>query len=146
MKQPQQSLHGVITGTFRAEHRLWESKISKVAVSKGQPKMLFYLSKNDGCMQKDIAEGTGIEPPSATSILAVMERDGLVRRQQSAEDRRRYHVFFTYKGREKRDEVEKITHQLDKELLEGFTEEEKGTLYALLDRVKENASQHFEAK
>lgn len=102
-------LHISLTGAFRAEHRVWEVELGKIGISKGQPKMLGYLKHNDGCMQKDIAAGTGIEPPSATSILAVMERDGLVQRVQSEEDRRRYSVFLTPKGYEKAKQVEEIS-------------------------------------
>ena len=102
-------LHVTLTRAFRAEHRVWEVELSKIGVSKGQPKMLDYLERNDGCMQKDIAAGTGIEPPSATSILAVMERDGLVQRVQSKEDRRRYSVQLTQKGHEKARQVEELS-------------------------------------
>ena len=139
-------LHISLTGAFRAEHRVWEVELGKIGISKGQPKMLGYLKHNDGCMQKDIAAGTGIEPPSATSILAVMERDGLVQRVQSEEDRRRYSVFLTPKGYEKAKQVEEISQKLSAELLANFSEEESRTLFALLVRVEKNAAESLSGR
>lgn len=139
-------LHISLTGAFRAEHRVWEVELGKIGISKGQPKMLGYLKHNDGCMQKDIAAGTGIEPPSATSILAVMERDGLVQRVQSEEDRRRYSVFLTPKGYEKAKQVEEISQKLSAELLANFSEEESRTLFALLERVEKNAAESLSGR
>ncbi len=138
MKQ-EQNLHYIFTDAFRAERKLWGQRLAAIGVTQGQPKMLNYIYKNDGCIQKDIAEGTGIEPPSATSILAVMERDGLVRREQSADDRRRSHVYITDKGKEKREQILEIAQDVSDKILVAFTEEEKELLFTLLEKMIDSA-------
>ena len=75
-----------------------------------------------------------------------MERDGLVQRVQSEEDRRRYSVFLTPKGYEKAKQVEEISQKLSAELLANFSEEECRTLFALLERVEKNAAESLSGR
>ena len=137
-------LHHIFTKVFRAERKIWGHMLSEIDVTQGQPKMLNYIFENDGCIQKDIAEGTGIEPPSATSILAVMERDGLVHRKQCPNDKRRSRVYITEKGIEKRDKIQTIARKLSDNLLEDFSDEEKNLFYTFLERVEKKAKQQDE--
>lgn len=124
---------------FTAERKLHSANLSKIDISPGQPKMLHYIAKNNGCIQKNIAEATGIEPPSATSILSIMERNGLIRREKGTDDRRRLHVFITDKGREKLTQIHAIDEEIDKVLLCEFSPEERAQFFEFCDRLVANA-------
>jgi Transcriptional regulators len=135
------TLHSLFTKVYQAERKLWGHRLAEIEVTQGQPKMLNYIFENDGCIQKDIAEGTGIEPPSATSILFVMERDGLVSRKQCANDKRRSRVYITEKGIEKREKILAISEELTDKVLREFTEEEKTQFFEMLERVLKTAKE-----
>ncbi len=136
------SLHWFLHNVLTTERRLRTTDFAQIGISPGQPKMLNYIFQNDGCMQKDIADATGIEPPSATSILAIMEREGLIRRVQCKNDKRRLNVYITEKGLEKKAQIEAIDRREEALLLEGFTPEEEDLLFAFLERLAQNAGRH----
>ena len=43
-------------------------RLAPYALSSGQPRVLEYLARHDGAVQKDIAHACMIEPPSVTSV------------------------------------------------------------------------------
>ena len=47
--------------------------LSPYKLTAGQPKVLDYLGKHNGCIQKSIATGCQIEPATLTGILSRME-------------------------------------------------------------------------
>ena len=48
-----------------------------IKLTAGQPKVLDYLGKHNGCIQKSIATGCQIEPATLTGILSRMEEKKL---------------------------------------------------------------------
>lgn len=74
-------------------------RLSGQELSAGQPKVLEYLIEHDGVAQKDIAEACIIEPATATSLLARMEKTGLIDRRGREDDKRYILVYLTEKGR-----------------------------------------------
>ena len=134
-----ETLHRALHGVFTTERKLRGLDFTKIGISPGQPKMLAYIATNDGGMQKDIAAATGIEPPSATSILTIMERDGLIRREKADGDKRRLNVYITEKGKEKLAQIREIDKKVEALLLTGFSPAEEEQLFALLARLYANA-------
>ena len=55
--------------------------LSPYKLTAGQPKVLDYLGKHNGCIQKSIATGCQIEPATLTGILSRMEEKKLIIRQ-----------------------------------------------------------------
>lgn len=112
-------------------------KLSGTELTLGQPKVLEYLSFNDGANQKDISAACFMEPASVTFIINGMENKGLVERRRMNGNRRNYHVFLTEKGKEMYEKVEQAFAELENETFDGFTDEEKETfmnLYSKLSR------------
>ena len=61
--------------------------LSPYKLTAGQPKVLDYLGKHNGCIQKSIATGCQIEPATLTGILSRMEEKKLdVYKRQSSEN------------------------------------------------------------
>lgn len=123
--------HGMFT------KKLFE-KLSDRDLSSGQPKILEYLSAHDGSVQKDIAAACGIEPATVTSLLARMEKMGLVIRETKNENRRSLYVSLTEKGRTESNCVLKAFDELDDYVLAGFSEAEKSDFLAYMSRVNRN--------
>lgn len=107
-------------------------------LSKGQPKILEYLYKNDGAVQKDIAKSCFIEQATVTSILARMEKNELILRKVDPDNRRFQFVYLTDKGKVEAKFVIESFAKLENNALKDFTDEEKMQFVNFLNRVNKN--------
>lgn len=114
------------------------SSLKSLDLTLGQPKVLEYLSKHDGAIQKDIANGCYIEPASLSNILNGMEKKGLIQRKSNNENRRNVYIFMTEKGKELCQAVKQEIAQANSEALKGFSTEDISTLQNYLSKIKEN--------
>ena len=112
--------------------------LRETGMTLGQPKVLDYLNHHDGAIQKDVAAACLVDPATLTVILRGMEEKGLVRREAREEDRRAYTVWMTDLGREYAIRVENEFKAIEKEVLSGFSLEERETLRSLLLRLYDN--------
>ena len=77
---------------YHAQNNVFRPMIAELGLSVGQPKILGFLTRHDGCMQKELAAMCDIEPATISRLLDKMEADGLISRQTVARD-----AFFNYK-------------------------------------------------
>lgn len=113
-------------------------RLADCQLSSGQPRVLEYLMDHEGAMQKEIAKACMIEPPSVTSVLSKMEREGLIVRSAKAGDRRSQDVALTQRGRELAALTAETFRQEEAAALQGLSREERETLVGLLERVNRN--------
>ena len=73
--------------------------LSPYKLTAGQPKVLDYLGKHNGCIQKSIATGCQIEPATLTGILSRMEEKKLIIRQIKDGNKRSLYVYLTDEGK-----------------------------------------------
>jgi DNA-binding MarR family transcriptional regulator len=59
---------------------------------------MIYIRDNDGPSMRAIAEHLSITAPSATSLIAVLIKSGLARRDRDARDARASRIYLTKKG------------------------------------------------
>lgn len=132
------TLHMALINLIKAHRQRVYEEFSKVGLTEGQPKILDFLSQNDGCIQRELAESCHIEPATVTSILTNMEKSGLIYRVLNSKDRRVLNVFLTEKGKEAQKQVEKVFSLIDEECFTGFSEEEKKQTIDILNRLYKN--------
>lgn len=130
-----ESLHYLLMKTHSLFSRRVLSEVSKIGLTRGQPKVLDYLLQCGEADQKTIAAYCEIEPATVGSILLRMERDGLVRRVQKDGNRRALYVSLTEKGRQTALQVQQIFQQADARAAATLTTEESLRLQQLLQRV-----------
>lgn len=122
-------------------NQLIEDKINperkKIGFSKGQPKVLRYLTINDGASQIDIANNLDIRPATISRILDGLENKGYIHRE-SGDDRRSLKIFITDEGREKFEKWDAVLNVLIDEMLDGLSKKEKQELNRLLVKVIQN--------
>lgn len=120
--------------------RYFYPRLEHIGLTRGQPKMLRFLGKNDGCRQKDIADRFYLRAASVSGILDTLEKDGLIERRRNPRSRRETLVFLTELGKKKLSQVEKFYGELDDEVFDGFSEEEfedlMDSLRQVLDAMK----------
>lgn len=113
---------------------------AELELTDGQPKVLYLLRRNDGYVQKELAEFCGIRQSTLTSILEKMEKTDLIRKEKTYVSgmKRAYKIYLTEKGREKAEELEVEVEKLEEQAYIGFSEEDKDTILKLLAQVEKN--------
>ena len=143
MKMP---LRFVLSQIFHIQNKRLRPFISQAGMSSGQPKVLDYLSFNEGCTQKEIAHGCGVEPATMSGIINGLIKKGYIRKEISEKNRREFHVFLTESGRSKHSEIRKVIDHLEQQTLSCFTEEEKIAFQSYLERYYEMLLISFQEK
>ena len=113
-------------------------RLSGQELSAGQPKVLEYLIEHDGVAQKDIAEACIIEPATATSLLARMEKTGLIDRHSREDDKRYILVYLTEKGRARAEASIDVFSDVEEHVFEGFSDAEREAFISYLEQVNRN--------
>ncbi|MGL5312333.1 MAG: MarR family winged helix-turn-helix transcriptional regulator [Peptostreptococcaceae bacterium] len=131
-------LHGVIMVLSRKHKKILRNEFHKVNLTEGKPKILDFLLINPGCSQRELATRCHIEPATATSVLALMEKEDLIYRSRNEKDKRILNVYLTEKGIEAQENLDKIFEKVDELCFEGFSEEEKIQAINYLNRINEN--------
>lgn len=85
---------------------------------------------------RELADVLQVTPANITGIVDRMERDGLVTRSKSAEDRRVVYVRLTERGHEKTVEVKGCGRAVLAGLFEGWSERDVEELRRLLAQVR----------
>lgn len=89
----------------KAMARELAGRLASRGASLGQWGVLLFLWARDGRSQGELARLVAIEDATMVRTIDRMERDGLVRRERDAQDRRRVNVFLTEEGRQLRDSL-----------------------------------------
>jgi DNA-binding MarR family transcriptional regulator len=83
----------------------------------------------------ELAEAGGVAPPTATRMLDGLERDGVVERSHSTEDRRRVTVRLTTRGRRMLKRKREMVAAKRLELFKSLTASERRDAERLLTRL-----------
>lgn len=123
---------------YHAHNNLMRPKIAEIGLSVGQPKIMDFLSRHDGCMQKDLAALCNIEPATISRLLDRMEQDGLLTRRTVEGNKRAVAVSLTPLGRKRNKEMVTIRDHVEEHELEGFSPAEREQFYEYLTRLYAN--------
>jgi MarR family transcriptional regulator, organic hydroperoxide resistance regulator len=140
-----------IRATHRALQRFLQLKIEPHGVTLGMWYFLRALWNEDGLNQRELSRRVGTMEPTTLSAILNMERKGLVRRVQNKQDRRKWHVHLTPRGRAlkakliplAREVVDAAVHSLSRkevrQLLEGLAEVQSNLLATVsqLDEISQ---------
>jgi DNA-binding MarR family transcriptional regulator len=137
-----------IRTTHRLLQRFLQVKIEPHGITLGMWYFLRALWNEDGLTQRELSNRVGTMEPTTLSAMVIMEKKGLVRRVRNADDRRKWHIHLTPKGRAlkakllpiAREVVDTAVQNLSRgdvtQLLNGLAEVQK-SLHATLDRLDE---------
>ena len=98
--------------------------------------MLFFLAR-EGASPSEIAEQTNVTRATITGLLDGLERDGLVRREKSGDDRRRLVVRLTRQGEKLMHAFLPLHFKRVSTLMGRLSREEKHELVRLLGKVRD---------
>jgi len=131
---------------FRICGRMHRSMIAREFERRGlgeasHPFMLFMLDgagKGASLSQRELASGLGVSPPTAAVSIRRMERAGLLRKVEDADDRRSNRITLTPKGARLVRECRKAFDEIDVRMFEGFSEREREALRASYLKMARN--------
>ena len=87
------SLHYLIMIVHSLFQKQVLAELSPLGLTAGQPKVLDYLGRHDGSVQKEIAVGCQIDPATLTGLLNRMEDKGMIERRSLSGNRRSLDVY-----------------------------------------------------
>ena len=97
--------------------------------------ILRLLAHESGLSQQALAARLGMHASRLVGIVDDMESLGLVVREGNTDDRRTYSLQITPKGRETLVHIGAVSRQHNQALCKGLSEEERGVLAGLLQRI-----------
>ena len=132
------SLYFTYLETLRLYHYRTQTLLDEIGIYKGQPPLLFLVSKREGRSQREIAEILRITPATLTVMIKRMEKADLLKRVQDPKDQRVLRVYLTEKGKDITEKAKGVMDEIEKDCFGNFTEEEKEILQGLLNKMKVN--------
>lgn len=132
------SFHYLLMATQSLFQRSVMAELNGSGLTAGQPKVLDYLGRHDGSVQKAIAAGCQIDPATLTGLLNRMEEKGLIRRCNEDGNRRSFHVYLTEQGWAKQREVRQTMERQSEVVQAGLSEEQRAQLLDCLYKVCAN--------
>lgn len=124
-------------------HRAIGKEASKYGITAVQGRILGFInhnSKNRDIFQKDIEEELDIRRSSVTSVLQLMEKNGLIERASVSEDARLKKLIITEKGAEIQKIIYDVILDFEKSFRDELSEAEMNMLISLLDRLSNKFS------
>ncbi|HYH03545.1 MAG TPA: MarR family transcriptional regulator [Bacillota bacterium] len=134
----QGDLNRLLARVSRVHYRRSFAEFAKFGITQGQPRILNFLVRNDGCIQRELCDSCHLEPATVTKLMANMEKAGLIERRNEPGNRKNLCVFLTAKGREAQQCVERVHAQIEQECFAGFSVAEKEQAAQLLQRIGDN--------
>jgi flavin reductase (DIM6/NTAB) family NADH-FMN oxidoreductase RutF/DNA-binding MarR family transcriptional regulator len=115
-----------VSRDFHARLKEWDLTVPEWRV-------LACLMDVEGLSVGELAAMALMKQPGLTKVLDRMERDGFLKRQGAADDRRRVTLHLTAKGRDRVKPVQAAALAHEAELLKQFSDSERATIKHALD-------------
>ncbi|MBD9626355.1 MarR family transcriptional regulator [Ensifer sp. ENS06] len=125
----------VIGRIARMLARLDDEGLKDVGISVAQLPVLVALKNGEMLTQKELAAIAGVEQPSMAQLLARMERDGLIRRDPDASDKRSSLISLEPEAYRRLAPGRDVLRRHNREALAGFSAEEVQLLTGMLHRI-----------
>lgn len=127
------AFHAANLGRKLQKFANFKSPLASLCYSQSYALIIIASEKN--LTQAQIAARLNLDPASVVSLIDELEEDGLVKRRDSSNDRRKHQVILTVKGRKILNQVEEKTRRLDDFLKDKLTKDEIENFNMTLDKV-----------
>jgi DNA-binding MarR family transcriptional regulator len=135
---PERSLGFQVRRCHRAFDRVLNGHLASEGLTSGFWYFLRALWQEDGATQRRLAQLNNVTEPTAVTMLASMDRLGLIRRERNTVDRRKINVFLTPAADALKAVLMPRAHRINAIAGEGISPEDLTTCLAVLHRMTEN--------
>jgi MarR family transcriptional regulator for hemolysin len=122
----------------RAFERAMNDELAPRGITYRQAQVLWHLAHEANLSQSDLAERMRIEPPTLVGILDRMEREGWIRREGDANDRRRKLVMALGKAKPVWSQIVACADRVRRRATAGLQPDELQIIRELVKRVLNN--------
>lgn len=116
---------------------LFDKVLGHSDLTHSQVLVLLSIAENPGTSQKHVSELTSIDRSTLADVANRLVRKGLIRRQRSRTDARRYNLSLTRAGEDALADARPLIREVDKKLMAGLTPEEADACIRLLTKLVE---------
>lgn len=134
-------LYSFITGkasTAIARRLQKHFKQSGLDITIEQWSVLYHLWKEDGLSQQELCDATFRDKPSITRLVDNLEKQKLVKRVSSKDDRRINRIYLTKEAEQLQEQTMQLANQTLNEALEGVTHGQIEIAKEVLQMVYDN--------
>lgn len=131
---------------YRALCSLLDKKLADYDIGRGQHPFLIALYHQEGLCQQDLCSIYRLDKAVAGRALKKLEEKDFVVRKKDSEDRRRYLIYLTKKGRELRPSFIDILQSTEEEMKKGLTEKEVDLFLKVIKKICNNLTNQEEEK
>ena len=137
---PSETVFHAIESTIKDYRRFAQQNIAEVIpeMTIDQGLVLLFLNDYPEMTQREIAELVFKDNASMTRMIHTMVKKNFIRRSMNDEDRRRFKLEITEKGREVLEMLPAIIHENRKSSLKGISKNELAQLQVTLDKIRLN--------
>jgi len=114
------------------------AELAKLNLHVGQEMFLLHLSEQEGMIQSELADCLCVQQATVTRMLDRLANAELVERRKDAEDQRVSRVYLTERGRSLLAPIANMWQQVEAQMMQGFTLEEKVLLRRFLLQLQSN--------
>ena len=129
----------LINELSRAANIYFQHEFSKYNIGHAQIRTLLYIAQNKGRTQTELAKYLNLDKSSVTSQLQILEKNGYIKRQTSAEDARKQVIAVTTKTDGILPTLKHVFSSWTETLLDGFNENERADVFNYLQKMRGNA-------
>lgn len=129
-----------LLGASTAHAEASRAAFASLGLTEGQPKILYILKRQDGYVQKDLANVCGIRQSTLTVLIARMEEQNYIRRETCyvSGRKRAYKIYLTDEGRKKAEMLEEVVEELEERGFKGISKEDREHILKTLSKIEEN--------
>jgi DNA-binding MarR family transcriptional regulator len=137
---PSETIFHAIESTIKEYRKFAQKNISEKIkdMTIDQGLVLLFLNDHPNLTQKEIAELVFKDNASMTRMINTMVQKKYLKRSIHNEDRRRYKIEITNKGKEVLETLPPIIHHNRNSSLKGITKNELKQLQTILGKIKAN--------
>jgi DNA-binding MarR family transcriptional regulator len=124
---------------WRAAHTSTARALESLGLTTTTFAVLTLIAGRDGTIQQQLSTDMGIDPSAMVKIVNQLEDAGLAGRRRRLNDRRAWEVTITPQGRDTLHHAKQLARDVEDDLLNGLTADERDQLLALLRRALASA-------
>jgi DNA-binding MarR family transcriptional regulator len=115
--------------------RKFAERLAPLRLSPPHAGILRVLRKSGGLSQQGLAEALNMHPSALVAIIDGLEERGVVKRQNSPDDRRTYELHLTDKGRAALRDIGRVGQEHNESLCAALSQRERAQLTGFLQRI-----------
>ncbi len=115
-----------------------ETQEHKILNQKAVRSILKILTLKNGISQNELAREVHLKGSTVSVALDKMQKEGLIRREDSLSDKRKVNIYLTSQGFDLILKLDKIVEKMERKMLNGLSDGEKYDLHYYLTKILNN--------